>query len=87
MMLPDLHAAFPAASARTLGLGSVPLLCAQEMDVEGALPRVVRVLDRTVRYVGDGVALVAATSEEVAEAALALLKVEYEVLPAVLTMD
>jgi chorismate mutase len=41
---PDLHAAFPAASARTLGLGSVPLLCAQEMDVEGALPRVVRVL-------------------------------------------
>lgn len=41
---PDLHAAFPAASARTLGLGGVPLLCAQEMDVAGALPRVVRVL-------------------------------------------
>lgn len=41
---PDLHAAFPAASARTLGLGGIPLLCAQEMDVVGALPRVVRVM-------------------------------------------
>lgn len=41
---PDLHCAFPAAAARTLGLGDVPLLCAQEIDVAGALPRVVRVL-------------------------------------------
>jgi chorismate mutase len=41
---PDLHSGFPAASARTLGLGDVPLLCAQEIGVEGALPRVVRVL-------------------------------------------
>jgi chorismate mutase len=41
---PDLRSAFPAAAARTLGIGDVPLLCAQELDVEGALPRVVRVL-------------------------------------------
>ena len=41
---PDLRSAFPAAAARTLGIGDVPLLCAQELDVAGALPRVVRVL-------------------------------------------
>jgi chorismate mutase len=40
----DLRSDFPAASARLLGLGSVPLICAQEIDVEGALTRVVRVL-------------------------------------------
>lgn len=41
---PDLQCAFPAASARALGLSDVPLICAQELDVRGALPRVVRVL-------------------------------------------
>jgi chorismate mutase len=41
---PDLHADFPAAAARQLALGDVPLLCAQEIDVAGALPRVIRVL-------------------------------------------
>jgi chorismate mutase len=41
---PDLRSAFPAAAARTLGIGDVPLLCAQELDIDGALPRVVRVL-------------------------------------------
>ncbi len=41
---PDLVSAFPAAAARALGLGDVPLLCAQELDVNGALPRVVRVM-------------------------------------------
>ena len=41
---PDLRSEFPAAAARGLGLGDVPLLCAQEIDVAGALPRVVRVL-------------------------------------------
>lgn len=41
---PDLHCAFPAAAARTLGLGDVPLLCAQELDVDGAVARVVRIL-------------------------------------------
>lgn len=41
---PDLTCSFPAAGARDFGLIDVPLLCAQEMDVEGALPRVVRIL-------------------------------------------
>ena len=41
---PDLHSDFPAAAARKLGIVDVPLLCAQELDVEGAMPRVVRVL-------------------------------------------
>ena len=41
---PDLHSEFPALAARTLGIGDVPLMCAQEIDVAGALPRVVRVM-------------------------------------------
>lgn len=41
---PDLHSQFPALAARKLGMGDVPLLCAQEISVEGALPKVVRVM-------------------------------------------
>jgi chorismate mutase len=41
---PDLHSEFPAAAARKLGIVDVPLICAQELDVTGAMPRVVRVL-------------------------------------------
>jgi chorismate mutase len=41
---PDLNAAFPAAAAREVGFESTPLLCAVEIDVPGALPRVVRAL-------------------------------------------
>lgn len=44
-------------------------------------------LDRRLRFVGDAVAIVAATSEEIAEEALKLIRVEYEVLPAVFTSD
>jgi chorismate mutase len=40
----DLDAEFPAVAARGLGLSSVPLLCAREIDVPGALPRVIRLL-------------------------------------------
>ncbi len=40
----DLVSAFPAAGARDFGFIDVPLLCAQEINVEGALPKVVRVL-------------------------------------------
>jgi chorismate mutase len=40
----DLDAEFPAVAARNLGLSSVPLLCAKEIDVPGALPRVIRLL-------------------------------------------
>lgn len=41
---PDLHSDFPAAAARGLGITDVPLICAQELDISGAMPRVVRVL-------------------------------------------
>jgi len=41
---PDLTADFPAHAARILGWTDVPLLGATEIDVPGALPRVVRVL-------------------------------------------
>jgi chorismate mutase len=40
----DLDAEFPAVAARQVGLDRVPLLCAREIGVPGALPRVIRVL-------------------------------------------
>ena len=41
---PDLHADFPAVAARGLGLSGTPLLCCQEISVDGALSRCIRVL-------------------------------------------
>ena len=41
---PDLTSEFPAYAARLLGIVDVPLLCASEIDVAGAMPRVLRVL-------------------------------------------
>jgi chorismate mutase len=41
---PDLVSCFPAAGARQVGFTDVPLLCAQEIAVPGALPRTVRLL-------------------------------------------
>jgi xanthine dehydrogenase molybdenum-binding subunit len=49
----------------------------------GSLVKDQYILDRTVRFHGDGVAAVAALSPETAEEALALIEVEYEPLPAV----
>ena len=40
----DLHSMFPAAAARTMGLGDVPLICARELDIEGGTARCIRVL-------------------------------------------
>jgi chorismate mutase len=40
----DLDAEFPAAAARNMGLDSVPLLCAREINVPGAMPRVIRAM-------------------------------------------
>jgi chorismate mutase len=40
----DLDAEFPAVAARRMGLSAVPLLCACEIPVPGAMPRVIRVL-------------------------------------------
>src|SRR5256885_15928057 len=45
------------------------------------------ILDRKVRYWGEGVAAVAATSEEIAEEALGLIEGEYEPLPVLIPMD
>jgi chorismate mutase len=43
-LTPDLDAEFPAVAARRMGLSRVPLLCAREIPVPGALPKVIRVL-------------------------------------------
>lgn len=45
------------------------------------------ILDDRVRYWGEGVAAVAAASEEIAEEALDLIEVDYEALPAAITLD
>jgi chorismate mutase len=41
---PDLRSDFPAYAARQIGITDVPLLCATEIDVPGAMPRVLRLL-------------------------------------------
>ncbi len=48
----DLDAEFPAVAARRIGLAGVPLLCAREIPVPGAMPRVIRVLIHC--YLPDG---------------------------------
>ena len=40
----DLVSEFPAYAARRLGFGDVPLLCAKELEIEGSMPRVVRMM-------------------------------------------
>lgn len=42
----DVHAEFPAAAARLMGLNGVPLMCARELEVSSslALPRCIRIL-------------------------------------------
>jgi chorismate mutase len=47
----DLNAEFPAVAARQVGLDSVPLLCAREVDVPGAMKGVIRVM---VHFYGPG---------------------------------
>ena len=41
---PDIRSEFPAYAARQMGITDVPLLCAREIDVPGAMPRVLRLL-------------------------------------------
>ncbi len=41
---PDLDAVYPAVAAREMGWNNIPLLCMQEMNVQGSLPRCIRVL-------------------------------------------
>ncbi len=40
----DLNSEFPAYAARRLGFGDVPLICARELEIEGSMPRVVRMM-------------------------------------------
>ncbi|MCH2210624.1 MAG: chorismate mutase [Fuerstiella sp.] len=40
----DLRSTFPAEAARHIGMTLVPLLCAQEIPVQGSMPRCIRVL-------------------------------------------
>ena len=41
---PDLVSCFPAEAARHIGMTSVPLLCAAEIAVKGAMPKCIRIL-------------------------------------------
>lgn len=41
---PDLVSSFPATAAREIGFGDIPLLCASEIAVPGAMARCVRVM-------------------------------------------
>jgi chorismate mutase len=43
----DIHSGFPAEAAREAGITHVPLLCAQELRIEGAVPLCVRLLVHT----------------------------------------
>lgn len=40
----DIRSEFPAAAARSIGISDVPLLCARELDVDGAIGLCIRVL-------------------------------------------
>ncbi len=40
----DVHSMFPATAARAIGFGDVPLLCARELDIEGAQRLCIRVM-------------------------------------------
>lgn len=40
----DIHSMFPAAAARGIGFGDVPLICARELEIEGGTPMCVRIM-------------------------------------------
>ena len=56
-------------------------------DWKGGMTLNTPVIGSRVRFVGDAVALVAATSRKIAADALNLIDVEYEVLPAVMSLE
>lgn len=49
----DLDAEFPAVAARRIGLSEVPLMCAREIPVPGAMPGVIRVMLHTYLPAGE----------------------------------
>jgi chorismate mutase len=40
----DVHSAYPAEAARDAGITHVPLLCARELEIDGGIPRCIRLL-------------------------------------------
>lgn len=52
---PDIHSEFPAAAARSIGISDVPLLCARELDIDGAVHLCIRILMHctTTKALGD----------------------------------
>ncbi|WP_245604412.1 chorismate mutase [Nocardioides aequoreus] len=48
----DLHSEFPAYAARQLGFDDVPLICARELEIEGSMPRVVRLMAHVETQLG-----------------------------------
>ncbi|MDX1414699.1 MAG: molybdopterin cofactor-binding domain-containing protein [Candidatus Promineifilaceae bacterium] len=54
---------------------------------EGSLAVDQQILTGVARFVGDGIAAVAAITEEIAEEALELIEVEYELLPVIIDPD
>ena len=57
------------------------------MTFGGVIPNQYFLADNRVRYLGDGIAIVAAETEEIAHQAAALIKVEYEELAAIFDPD
>ncbi|MDR3570340.1 MAG: xanthine dehydrogenase family protein molybdopterin-binding subunit [Syntrophobacteraceae bacterium] len=83
---PHAHAMIKSIdSAGAKGLEGVRAVLTREdiPDFKYGNPRVFRLLDRKVRYVGDAVALIAAESEQIAREAAGLVAIDYHVLPAV----
>ena len=48
----DLSSEFPAYAARLLGFADVPLICARELEIEGSMPRVVRLMAHVETHMG-----------------------------------
>lgn len=40
----DITAEFPAAAVRKIGLSHIPVICAGELEIEGALPFTIRIM-------------------------------------------
>ncbi len=80
--MPGVLAVYTAADFTDYGV--IP--CLAPIDPKAATPRHALAAD-VVRFVGDGVAFVVATTRAVAKAAAEVVQVEYADLPAVATMD
>ncbi|MEZ0536085.1 chorismate mutase [Caldicellulosiruptoraceae bacterium PP1] len=43
-MTKDLKSEFPAVAARKIGFNDIPLMCAQELDIDGSLRKCIRIM-------------------------------------------